>query len=365
MATFQAQPNIVTDPVLSAKVAGLRYVNDTRPGITRKRAGKHWSYIAPNGEVIRDKEIRERINSLGIPPAWTDVWICPNPSGHIQATGRDAKGRKQYRYHLQWREVRDDTKYGRMVEFGKALPMIRKQVEKDLARHGLPKEKVLATVVKLLETTLIRVGNKEYARTNKSFGLTTMRNRHVDIKGASLRFQFRGKSGQQHTVGIRDRRLANIVERCHELPGHELFQYIGDDGKPHPIDSEDVNNYLREITGQDFTAKDFRTWTGTALAAEALQAFEAFDSEAQAKHNIMSAIESVAEKLGNTPAICRSSYVHPLILDSYLDGTLVKTLKERVESELSSDSLSQLRPEEAAVLAFLQQRLTNMEVKSA
>ncbi|HKP54728.1 MAG TPA: DNA topoisomerase IB [Chloroflexia bacterium] len=351
--------DISTDPVASAKAAGLRYVNDRKPGITRERAGKYWSYIGPDGQIIRDRETRARIKSLGIPPAWTDVWICPNPEGHIQATGRDARGRKQYRYHPQWREVRDETKYGRMIEFGKALPLIRKRVEKDLAKHGLPRDKVLATVVKLLETTLIRIGNEEYARTNKSFGLTTMRNRHVDVRGATLRFKFNGKSGKQHTVGIKNRRLGNIVERCHELPGHELFQYIADDGKPHPISSEDVNNYLREITGQDFTAKDFRTWTGTVLAAMSLQEFEAFDSEAQAKKNIMRAIESVAEKLGNTPTICRECYVHPQVLDSYLEGTLLETLKERVESELT-ESLGHLRPEEAAVLAFLQQRLARV-----
>ena len=255
--------------------------------------------------------------------------------------------------------MRDDTKYERILEFGKALPAIREHVQKDLAKHGLPRDKVLATVVKLLETTLIRVGNKEYARTNKSFGLTTMRNRHVDFKGATLRFKFKGKSGKHHTIGIKDRRLARIVERCHELPGQELFQYIDDEGSPHPIDSEDVNNYLREITGQDFTAKDFRTWTGTVLAAQALQAFEAFDSEAQAKHNILEAIEDVAERLGNTPAICRKCYVHPLVLDSYLDGTLIESLKQRVENELT-ESLGDLKAEEAAVLAFLQQRLSDL-----
>jgi DNA topoisomerase-1 len=349
----------IADPVLSAKAAGLRYVSDTKPGITRKRVGNGWSYSGPDGQTIHDRETRDRIKSLGIPPAWTDVWICPDPRGHIQATGRDAKGRKQYRYHLKWREVRDENKYEHMIEFGKALPAIRKQVEKDLARHGLPREKVLATVVKLLEVTLIRVGNKEYARDNKSFGLTTMRNRHINIEGSTLRFKFMGKSGKQHTIGIKDRRLARIVEKCHELPGQELFQYIDDDGEPHSIDSEDVNNYLREITGQDFTAKDFRTWTGTMLAAEALLAFEAFDSEAHAKRNIVRAIESVAEKLGNTPTICRQCYVHPLVFDSYLDGTLLETLKQRAEAELS-EALGELRPEEAAVLAFLQQRLARV-----
>jgi DNA topoisomerase-1 len=346
----------IADPVLSARAAGLRYVSDTKLGISCKRTGRSWSYTAPDGQTIRDRDTRDRIKSLGIPPAWTDVWICPDPRGHLQATGRDAKGRKQYRYHPKWREVRDENKYEHMIEFGKALPAIRKQVEKDLARKGLPREKVLATVVKLLEVTLIRVGNKEYARTNNSFGLTTMRNRHVNVEGATLRFKFKGKSGKQHTIGIKDRHLAHIVAKCHELPGQELFQYIGDDGEPHSIDSEDVNNYLREITGQDFTAKDFRTWTGTVLAAEALQAFEAFDSETQAKHNIVRAIESVSERLGNTPTICRKCYVHPLVLDSYLDGTLLETIKQQAEAELT-ESIGELRPEEGAVLAFLQQRL--------
>ena len=355
-----AYPDLQTDPVASARAAGLRYVTDTRPGITRKRAGRGWSYLGPNGQaVIQDRETRERINSLGIPPAWTGVWICPDPKGHLQATGRDSRGRKQYRYHRQWREVRDETKYEHILDFAHALPLIRKRVNRDMAKHGLPREKVLATVVKLLETTLIRVGNKEYARANKSFGLTTMRNRHVDIKGAMLRFRFQGKSGKEHTIGIRNRRLARIVEKCHDLPGHELFQYTGDDGKPHPITSEDVNNYLQEITGKHFTAKDFRTWTGTVLAAMTLKDFEEFDSEAQAKKNIMRAIESVAEKLGNTPAICRKCYVHPLVLDSYLDGTLLAAIREQVESELA-DSLGNLPPEEAAVLAFLQRRLARL-----
>ncbi len=289
--------------------------------------------------------------------------MCPHPNGHIQATGRDARGRKQYRYHRLWREVRDETKYGRMIEFGEALPLIRQRVEKDLSKHGLPREKVLATIVRLLETTLIRVGNKEYARANKSFGLTTMRNRHIDVKGATMRFQFRGKSGKHHTIGIKDRRLARIVERCHELPGQELFQYVNDEGTPHPITSEDVNEYLRDVTGQDFTAKDFRTWTGTVLAAMSLRAFEAFDTEAQAKKNIVQAIEEVSQKLGNTPTVCRKSYVHSLILDSYLDGTLIETLKQRAEDELK-EALGDLKPEEAAVLAFLQQRLTHMASKT-
>ena len=360
------EPETITDPAESAKAAGLRYVSDDKPGITRKRQGRSFSYYSPDGERITDSEIIERIKSLGIPPAWNKVWICPNPKGHIQATGRDLKGRKQYRYHPRWREVRDETKYERMIAFGQALPEIRKRVDEDLRKHDFPREKVLATVVKLLETTLIRVGNEEYARTNKSFGLTTMRNRHVEVEGGTIRFKFRGKSGKDHLIEVNDRRLARAVARISELPGQELFQYLDDEDEPHTVTSEDVNDYLREITGEDFTAKDFRTWTGTVLAARALQQFEAFDSEAQAKTNIVQAIEEVAQSLGNTPTICRKCYVHPIVLDSYLDGTLLETLKQRTEKELAQ-SLGHLEPEEAAVLAFLQQRLAREaeEQKSA
>ena len=350
------EPEIITDPVESAKAAGLRYVNDDKPGISRKRRGRYFSYFDPDEERITDEETIERIKSLGIPPAWNKVWICPNPKGHIQATGRDLKGRKQYRYHPRWREVRDETKYERMIAFGQALPEIRERVDADLRKHGFPREKVLATVVKLLETTLIRVGNEEYARTNKSFGLTTMRNRHVEVEGGTIRFKFRGKSGKDHLIEVNDRRLAHAVERISELPGQEIFQYLDDEDEAHTVTSEDVNDYLHEITDQDFTAKDFRTWTGTVLAAKVLREFQAFDTEAEAKQNIVEAIEKVAQDLGNTPTICRNCYVHPLVLDSYLDGTLVNTLKHRTEKELSQ-SLGSLEPEEAAVLAFLQQRL--------
>ncbi len=347
----------ITDPVGSARAAGLRYVNDTKPGIRRKRAGKGFSYTAPDGTLIHDTETRRRIRSLAIPPAWTEVWICPIATGHIQATGRDAKGRKQYRYHPLWRDVRDETKYTRTIAFGKALPRIRERVDADLRRHGLVREKVLATVVRLLETTFIRVGNEEYAKTNKSYGLTTMRNEHVDISGDTIAFHFRGKSGVEHTIGIHDRRIARIVERCKELPGAELFQYIDDDGERQTIDSGDVNAYLHEITGEHFTAKDFRTWAGTVLAAMALHAFETFDSEAQAKKNILTAIEDVAGRLGNTPSVCRTCYIHPAVLDAYAEGTMLEALKQRTEQEIA-DGLDGLKPEEAAVLAFLQQRLT-------
>ncbi|MGI8858297.1 MAG: DNA topoisomerase IB [Thermomicrobiales bacterium] len=373
-------PAPVTDPVASARVARLRYVSDTSPGIRRKRAGKGFSYRRPDGALVHDAETLRRIRSLAIPPAWTEVWICTIPNGHLQATGRDAKGRKQYRYHPRWREARDETKYTRSVAFGEALPHIRARVQRDLKRPDLPREKVLATVVRLLETTLIRVGNEEYAKTNKSYGLTTMRNRHVDVEGARVRFHFRGKSGIDHSIDINDRRLAKIVTRCKELPGAELFQYINDrrlakivtrckelpgaelfqyiddDGQRQSIDSGDVNAYLHDITGDDFTAKDFRTWAGTMLAAMALQEFEAFDSEAQAKRNIVQAIERVAERLGNTPSVCRKCYVHPAVLDAYMEGAMLEAVKQRAEQEIA-DALPGLKPEEGAVLAFLQQRL--------
>jgi DNA topoisomerase-1 len=347
------KPEIITDPVESAKAAGLRYVTDERPGIARKRVGRGFSYVGPDGKPVRDGDELKRIKSLGIPPAWTEVWICPVANGHMQATGRDAKGRKQYRYHPRWREVRDETKYGRMVAFGEALPAIRKRVERDMSLAGLPREKVLATVVRLLDTTLIRVGNEEYARENRSFGLTTMRTRHVDVSGSRLRFEFRGKSGKRHLIELRDRRLAGMVRRLQELPGQELFQYVDDDGERRAIDSQDVNDYLREIAGDEFTAKDFRTWAGTVLAAMALREFEAFDSEAQARKNVVRAIESVAERLGNTTAICRRCYVHPAVLDAYLDGSLPDTLKQQAERG-KAGSPQKLRNEEAAVLMFLE-----------
>jgi len=354
------QSSVAADPVESAKIAGLRYVNDLGPGIRRKRAGKHFSYLGLDGRPIREAEEVKRIRSLAIPPAWTDVWISPLTRGHIQATGRDARGRKQYRYHPRWREVRDQTKYHRMMAFGAALPGIRQRVDHDLSLRGLPRDKVLASVVRLLEATLIRVGNEEYARENKSYGLTTMRNRHVDIEGATLVFHFRGKSGVNHEVDVRDRRVARIVQRCQELPGHHLFQYLDEDGNRQEIDSDDANAYLQSITGEEFTAKDFRTWSGTVLAAEALQAFEAFDSETQAKKNIVQAIESVAKKLGNTAAVCRQCYIHPEVITAYLSGQTVHTVRGLLEQEIA-ESLADLRPEEAAVMALLQQRLAHAD----
>jgi DNA topoisomerase-1 len=344
------------DGAATAKSVGLRYVSADAPGITRKPAKDGFGYIDADGTPVRDEETLARIKSLAIPPAWTDVWICPKENGHIQATGRDARKRKQYRYHARWRSVRDEAKYGRMLSFGKALPMIRKKVEKALKLHGMPREKVLATVVYLLQATMMRIGNEEYARHNKSFGLTTLRDRHVRIDGSEVEFHFRGKSGVNHSIKVDDPRLARIIKRSRDLPGQELFQYVDDEGVQRVIDSADVNDYLREITGEDYSAKDFRTWSGTMLAALALQEYEKFDSEVQAKKNILRAIESVAEKLGNTPSICRKCYVHPAILDAYLDGTMLHALQQHAHEELVKD-IHALRPEEVAVLALLQQRL--------
>jgi DNA topoisomerase-1 len=344
------------DAVLSAKTAGLRYITDTSPGLRRISKGAGFSYTAPHGKVIRDTAILKRIKSLAIPPAWTEVWICPEAGGHLQATGRDAKGRKQYRYHERWRQVRDGTKYDRMLAFGRLLPRIRKRVAKDLALAGLPREKILATVIKLLETTLIRVGNEEYARTNDSFGLTTMRDRHVKVNGAAVRFEFRGKSGILHAVDLTDRRIARIVKQSRDLPGYELFQYIDSEGARRSIDSSDVNAYLKRIAGEEFTAKDFRTWAGTVLAARALDECQPSGSNTQAKRNVVAAIESVAKRLGNTKAICRKCYVHPEIINAYLDGSLAGLLRRRVSQELARAGRD-LPRDELAVLACLHARL--------
>jgi DNA topoisomerase I len=355
-AEAEADADATLDPVESAQQAGLRYVTDETPGIRRIRRGKGFSYVAPDGSPVRDERTLARIRSLAIPPAWTDVWICPSPRGHIQATGRDEKGRKQYRYHPRWRQVRDEHKFSRMLAFGRALPRIRARVEEDLRRPGLGREKVLATVVRLLETTLIRVGNEEYARENRSFGLTTMRDHHVDIDGTTIKFEFRAKSGKMQSIKLQDRRLARVVKTCVDLPGRELFQYIDESGERRTIDSADVNEYLRDISGDEFTAKDFRTWAGTVLAALALQEFEAVDTQAAAKRNVTQAIERVAAKLGNTPAICRKCYVHPEVVNCYMDGSLVGMLAEKVAGTLR-DELEGLDSAEAAVLAFLQKRL--------
>jgi DNA topoisomerase I len=347
-----SEQSVVLDPVASARAAGLRYVTDAIAGIRRETAGDEFRYVDPKGRPVADPEELGRIRSLGIPPAWTEVWICPSPQGHLQATGRDAKGRKQYRYHSRWREVRDQTKYDRMIAFGEALPRIRARLEHDLALPGMPREKVLAAVVRLLETTMIRVGNEEYVRQNHSFGLTTMRNRHVDVSGATLRFHFRGKSGKKHDIELHDRRLARLVKRCREIPGHHLFEYLDSEGQSHPIGSGDVNDYLHEIAGQEFTAKDFRTWAGTLLAIQSLRELGLCESETQGKKNIVHAIDAVTERLGNTRAVCRKYYVHPLVLEAYLDGTLLEQCRV-IETAEPSGGLS---AEEAAVLAFLRER---------
>src|SRR4051794_5563214 len=346
-----AHANAQLPPTESAKIAGLRYVNDERtPGIRRIGSTHRVRYVAPNGRTVSDRAELARIKSLVIPPAWKDVWICPSPIGHLQATGRDARGRKQYRYHPRWREVRDEVKYGRLIAFAEALPRIRARTDSDLRKSGLRREKVLAAVVQLLEKTLIRVGNDEYARENGSFGLTTMRDQHAKIRGRTLRFEFRGKSGIQHTIDLHDGRLARIVKQCRDLPGYELFQFVDDDGARQVIDSGDVNAYLREITGQDFTAKDFRTWAGTVLAANALADVAGFASTAEAKRNVVRAIESVAKRLGNTKAVCRKCYIHPAILDAYMDGATIRTVKARARSRVA------LNEDEAAVVKMIEQR---------
>ena len=309
-------------PIQSAHAAGLRHVSDAGPGLARKRAADGFRYSNAEGRAVRDRATLARIRALAIPPAWEDVWICPREDGHLQATGRDARGRKQYRYHPQWREVRDETKYGRMAAFGRALPRIRRRVQKDLALPELPREKILATVVRLLETTFIRVGNEEYARENSSFGLTTLRGRQVQINGSRIRFNFRGKSGVEHAIELQDRHMAALVRRIRDLPGYELFQYVDEGGERRTIDSADVNAYIREATGDEFSSKDFRTWAGTLLAARALGAAGAFDSRAHAMRNVNAAIESVARLLGNTKAVCRKCYVHPAVVDAYLEGRL-------------------------------------------
>ncbi|NUU02503.1 DNA topoisomerase IB [Herbaspirillum robiniae] len=339
-----------------ARQNGLRYMSDDMPGISRRRHGKGFAYHDAKGRLIDDKEEIARLHALAIPPAWEEVWISPSANGHILATGRDARGRKQYRYHPHWRLVRDDAKYERIISFAQALPAIRRAVHEDLHRPGLHRQKVVASIVHLLQATLMRVGNDEYARENKSFGLTTLRNRHVRIDGSDVMFRFRGKSGVQHEIKLHDPYVVRLIRKMRDLPGQELFQYVDDDGQAHSIDSGDVNAYLREVSGEDFSAKDFRTWAGTVLATLALQAFESVDSQAQAKKNVVRAIENVAKKLGNTPSICRKCYVHPAIVESYLEGSFAELLEERVQTELVEE-LHALTPEEAAVLALLQQRL--------
>jgi DNA topoisomerase I len=351
-----AEPATSPDARAVARDAGLRHASDTRPGITRRRSGRGFSYRDADGDTIRDRETVARIRALAIPPAWTDVWICPWPNGHLQASGRDARGRKQYRYHAAWQRRRGTDKFDRMLAFADALPRIRRRCDADLATRGLSREKVLAAVVRLLELTLIRVGNDEYARLNRSFGLTTLRDRHASIEGSAVRFRFRGKSGRQHEVGLRDRRLATVVGRCQELPGQELFQYVDEDGEVRNIASDDVNAYIREASGGDFTAKDFRTWAGTVLAYRALRALQPGTGERDAKRNVVEAIRQTADQLGNTPAVARGSYVHPAVLEAYLAGSIRGALVEAAE-EQSTPPTSATPAEERAVRALLRQRL--------
>jgi DNA topoisomerase-1 len=337
----------------AARAAGLRYVSNAMPGIRRIGAGKSFRYVDPDGKRVRDATTLARIRQLAVPPAWTDVWICASPNGHLQAMGRDARGRKQYRYHARWRQMRDEAKFERMIAFGKALPRLRRQVLHDLKLLGLPREKIIATIVRLMDRTLIRVGNDEYARENDSYGLTTLRSKHVDVKGSSLRFEFKGKSGKSHSIDVHDPRVARIVKRCRELPGHELFQYVEDDGTRRIVDSEDVNAYLRDAMGEDFTSKDFRTWGATVMCATALDRCGACASETEGKRNINDAVKAVARMLGNTAAVSRKSYIHPVILESYLDGSFGDHWRARPQPTHRED---RLRPEEAATLAFLKRQ---------
>jgi DNA topoisomerase I len=328
----------------TAREAGLRYSTDQGAGFTRRRRGRGFSYQDQDGKTIRDPEVLARIRSIVIPPAWTDVWICPWPNGHLQATGRDARGRKQHRYHPDFRAAREEAKFGRLVEFASALPRIRKRVDRDLARPGVPREKVLAAVIRLLELTLIRVGNDEYMRLNQSFGLTTLRGRHVRVEGTAIRFRFKGKGGAPHEVGLRDRRLATVIRRCQDLPGQELFQYM-EDGTVGDVTSDDVNDYLREISRGDFTAKDFRTWAGTVLAYRSLSELPEPPDERTKKRNVVEAVRRTATALRNTPAVSRQAYIHPAVLEAYVEGAI------------DAAEIADLTSAEQAVVELLRERL--------
>ena len=346
-------PRDATEHIRSAEDAGLQYMTDLWPGIRRRGAGKGFCYLDSRGVRITEPDAIARIKALSIPPAWTDVWICAIPTGHIQATGRDAKNRKQYRYHKRYRAIRDETKFERILEFSRVFPEVRKRVERDLSRRGLPRRKILATVVRLLEATLIRVGNDEYARDNRSYGLTTLQDSHAQVEGWKISFNFRGKSGVDHTVSITDGRLANIIQRCQDIPGRELFQYLDEKGKRRSVDSGDVNNYIAEITGSNFTAKDFRTWAGTVLAAASLRDLGVARTEKKTKANILAAIDAVADRLGNTRAVCRHYYIHPKILDCYRDGRVIDACPPPEKHRRSNGAAATLRRDELAVLKLL------------
>jgi DNA topoisomerase-1 len=353
-------PDQSNEPALEdVEAAGLRYVSDADRGITRSPARNGFNYTKPDGSAVTDEKTLDRIRKLAIPPAWTDVWICPRANGHIQATGRDVKGRKQYRYHDAWREVRDTHKYDRVIAFGRVLPKLRAQVDKDLARRGLPREKVLAAVIRVMEMTLIRVGNEEYAKANKSFGLTTLRDRHAKIEGGKAMFAFRGKSGKMHETGFTDRRLARVVKACQDLPGQRLFQYLDDDGNQHVVESGDVNAYLREVLGDDFSAKDFRTWAGTVSAARALSMQLECASAADCKRNLNTCVKAVAGVLGNTAAVCRKAYIHPAVLEAYAEGKLpLKQAASERAFELSVLRFLETVRDEAAKVAEATARAT-------
>jgi DNA topoisomerase-1 len=354
-STIPSSEPTVELPRESAAQAGLRYSRLDRPGITRERAGEGWRYRSPDGTIIQNQSVIDRINGIVIPPAWTDVWINTDPRGHIQATGYDDRGRKQYRYHPKWRETRDENKFDHMIAFAEALPAIRERVEQDLSLRGLPREKVLATVVRLLETSLIRVGNETYAKENHSYGLTTFRNRHVRIEGSDIHFAFRGKSGIKHTIDVHDRRLAEIVRRMRDLPGYHLFQYVDETGALQEVDSGDVNEYLHQIAGNSFSAKDFRTWAGTVMCAVILKDCSGWETESEAKRHVVEAIKQVATSLGNTPAVTRKAYVHPAIIEAFLSGATLEQIWEQT-SDAIIEQQGTLRPEEAAVLALLRKR---------
>jgi DNA topoisomerase I len=349
----------------SAAAAGLRYVTDAMPGIRRQRHGRGFIYTDPDGQVIRARETINRFRALVIPPAWTDVWICPFEDGHLQVTARDARGRKQYRYHPGFRQHRDGTKFERMFELSDVLWKIRERVESDIELDGLARDKIMATVVWLLETTLIRIGSDEYAKANKSFGLTTLRRRHVAVVGHELRFEFRGKSGIQHAVAVTDRRIARIVQRCQALRGEELFKYLDDEGKKQTVQAEDVNAYLQDVTGRDITAKDFRTWAGTMLVAEALRKMGPAETKREAERNIVAAVDVTAKRLGNTRSVCRKYYIHPALIEAYLEGSVLPPLPERKWNARKAQGPPALRQHELDVLAFLKARLKDATRKAA